>query len=171
MRAQIQTRNDGWKLLRKITAVDTALAAGTFDSKPAGAVILPEIGEAKEIKLMFCGVGSADDANTINIYTGRHALRGPAEFLGQFTVTLGTMVVNNDPAAGENVGSLDFFADTIAVVTNIGDIDAVIGGDQGNDRIAKMYVDPQEAKWMYVDCTSLGSTELHVFYTRLAAGV
>jgi hypothetical protein len=168
---QIETKQSGWKLLRRITAADTALAAATYDSKPAGAVELQEKAGVKEVQIIFAVDGSNNDANTINIWAGKNKSAGPAELVGTMTVTAGTAVANTDPASQGANSTLDLFVDTITITADMWDSGIFVGKDQANNRIAKCYFDTLEAEWIYVDCTSLNSNSVHVYYAPLAPGV
>jgi len=161
----------GWKRVRAITAADTALAATTLDSKPAGAFDIPvEWHRAKELMLCIAVDGADGDSNVLDLYAGANENEGPSLYVGRLTTTAGLMEVNTDPETLEASTDLDLFVDSITVTTDGWPSGLNVGPDNANDRMQVAYFDLLENRWLYVAGQTINSTKVTIFAKPLAAG-
>ena len=154
--------NSGWQLLRSVEAVDNpALAASTFDSKPAYTQGI-NAAAIRGLELILAAIGDENGTVAIRLWGGRNVNSGPAQLIADITFTLGTMACNKDPQTQAET-NLTRYADTAAITSYWPtDIKAV---NSGNNLLCAVSFDGLDIAWIAAEVITLTNvTRADVFF-------
>lgn len=135
-----------------VTAVDTTLSPTTANytfhvtDRPSGAFKLNEEYNGSEI--IFENYDTSAAINSAAIFWG-YGRKGPAEFMGDFSLTTGTARIDD--------AATDLYTGTITRVNDVSDghLKKITIRDSGNNRVAKMWFDNVGYEWIYCEVYDL----------------
>ena len=153
------SHNQGWQKIRSVEAVDTPLAVGTMDCKPAYAMNIAS-SLIRGMQFIVAAVGANNGVVQTRLYGGRGSA-GPAILIADITWTLGQMVVLKDPQTQES-SDLQRYADT-AAVTAYWPLD-IKTPNSGNDMVCVASFDGLDIDWIAAEVLTLtNATKANIY--------
>lgn len=165
----------GFKVLRSITATDASslIADNSLVHTPPSACADLSGGEVATITIIAYSSGSTEnDTFTIKLWGYRDNI---AEYLATLTLTVGSSAFTKNPLNLNSAVTSGKFIDTIAIGTDNYNPTSVklmeLGKDQGNDRIAKLYISLFGISKLYAECTAASNIKpLTILYSASNLG-